>query len=167
MIINKNLIFSCALILFNSISMGYETTDLRNKNNSTNVLKEMPINSQVTMFYYKNISKAKNFYGETLGLEKTLDWGWVAFYQTSPSAFVGLVTEGPNSYHKAKKNNSVMLSLITDDLELSFSQLTKNQSLKILKNIGENGPVKSFLLEDPGGYTVEFFQWLPSSNTKQ
>ena len=30
--------------------------------------------------------------------------------------------------------------------------------------IGDGGPIRSFLIEDPGGYTVEFFEWLESAD---
>jgi len=25
---------------------------------------------------------------------------------------------------------------------------------------GQSAPIRNFMIEDPGGYTVEFFQWL-------
>jgi hypothetical protein len=119
-----------------------------------------PITDQVTMFYYKNIDEATHFYGDILGLENTLDWTWVRFFRTGPSSTVGLVTEGDGGWHKVQAKNSVMLSLVTEDVDTWYEKLNGRVDAPMLKPIGNSGPVRSFLLEDPGGYTVEFFQWL-------
>jgi extradiol dioxygenase family protein len=118
------------------------------------------ISSQTTMFYYNDIGPAAHFYGEVLGLENTLDWSWVKFYRTGPASSVGLVTEGDGGWHKVQEKNSVMLSLVTEEIDAWYDRLDGRDDVTILKDIGDGGPIRSFLLEDPGGYTVEFFQWL-------
>ena len=112
------------------------------------------------MFYYKNIDDATHFYGDVLGLENTLDWTWVRFFRTGPSSTVGLVTEGDGGWHKVQDSNAVMLSLVTDDVDAWHAELSERDDVTILKPLGNSGPVRSFLMEDPGGYTVEFFQWV-------
>ena len=64
------------------------------------------ISETVVMLYYKDITAASAFFGETLGLEMT------------------------------------------------FSQ-------EVLKPIADSStnPIRAFLIEDPGGYTIEFFSW--------
>lgn len=119
-----------------------------------------PITDQVTMFYYEDIDAATRFYGDILGLENTLDWTWVRFFRTGPSSTVGLVTEGDGGWHKVQDSNAVMLSLVTEDVDAWYAALGSRDDVPILKPIGNSGPVRSFLMEDPGGYTVEFFQWL-------
>ncbi|MGI9264685.1 MAG: VOC family protein, partial [Gammaproteobacteria bacterium] len=116
--------------------------------------------AQTTMFYYKDIEPASYFYGELLGLEKTLDLTWVKFYRTGPASNVGLVTEGDGGWHKVQESNAVMLSLVTEEVDAWYEQLKDKDGITFLKEIGDGGPVRSFLLEDPGGYTVEFYQWL-------
>ncbi len=118
------------------------------------------ITSQVTMFYYLDIEPAAYFYGEVLGLEKTLDLAWVKFFRTGPASSVGLVTQGDGGWHKVQDRNAVMLSLVTDDVDAWHDRLSKRDDVTFLKPVGDGGPVRSFLLEDPGGYTVEFFEWL-------
>ena len=117
------------------------------------------ITSQTTMFYYKDIEPAARFYGEVLGLENTLDWSWVRFYRTGPASAVGLVTEGDGGWHKVQANNAVMLSLVTEEVDAWYARLRQRDDVVFLKDIADGGPIRSFLLEDPGGYTVEFFQW--------
>ena len=119
-----------------------------------------PLSSTVTMFYYEDNGPAAHFYGEVLGLEKALDWDWIKFYKTGPASSVGLVTEGDGGWHKVQESNAVMLSLVTEDVDAWYERVTMHDDLLILKDIGDGGPIRSFLLEDPGGYTVEFFEWL-------
>ena len=41
-------------------------------------------------------------------------------------------------------------------------RLKDRSDVVFLKDIGDGGGIHSFLLEDPGGYTVEFFAWRDS-----
>ncbi|MGY8794367.1 MAG: VOC family protein, partial [Woeseiales bacterium] len=118
------------------------------------------LTSQTTMFYYKDLERADHFYGNILGLEKTLDWDWVKFYKTGPASTVGLVTEGDGGWHKVQETNAVMLSLVTEEIDAWYEQISGKEGAVFLKDIADGGPIRSFLMEDPGGYTVEFFQWL-------
>ena len=115
--------------------------------------------AQVVMFYYADLAEADNFYGQVLGLEKTLDYDWVKFYSTSETSSVGLVAEGEGAWHTPQPKNAVMLSIVTSDVDGWYDELKARQSVRFLKEIADGGPIRSFLIEDPGGYTVEFFQW--------
>ena len=119
-----------------------------------------PLDSQITMFYYKDFEAATDYYGATLGLELEFDWAWIKFYKTGPSSSVGVVAEGEGAWHDAQKTNAVMLSLVTSDVDAWYERLRHRENIVFLKDIGDGGGIRSFLLEDPGGYTVEFFQWL-------
>jgi len=118
------------------------------------------ISSQITMLYYENIDDASVFYGETLGLKKTFDWTWIRFYQTGPASSVGIVTEGDGAWHQVQERNAVMLSLVTEEVDAWYERLRGRDDVRFLKHIGDGGGIRSFMLEDPGGYTIEFFQWL-------
>ena len=119
-----------------------------------------PLNAQVTMLYYKNIEAASEFYGATLGLKLEFDWEWIRFFKMGPASSVGIVTEGENAWHTAQKTNAVMLSLVTSDVDAWYERVKHRDGVVFLKDIGNGGGIRSFLLEDPGGYTVEFFEWL-------
>lgn len=114
---------------------------------------------QVVMFYYKNLDAADRFYGEILGFEKTLDEDWVKFYKTSATSTVGLVMEGEGAWHRVQEKNAVMLSIVTHEVDAWYNTLQQKDDVTFLKEISDGGLVRSFLLEDPGGYTVEFFEW--------
>lgn len=122
-----------------------------------------PLDEQITMLYYEDLDAATRFYGETLGLEKTFDWDWIRFYRTGPSSSVGIVREGGGAWHEAQPVNAVMLSLVTSDVDAWYARIRDKEDVVILKDIDDGGGIRSFLLEDPGGYTVEFFEWLEAA----
>jgi len=123
--------------------------------------QEIPsLDSQVTMLYYKNFDDAVHFYGSSLGLEMEFDWPWIKFFKTGPSSSVGIVAEGEGAWHKAQETNAVMLSLVTSEVDAWNDRLNNRDDVIFLKEIGDSGGIRSFMLQDPGGYTVEFFEWL-------
>ncbi|MDH4108029.1 MAG: VOC family protein [Gammaproteobacteria bacterium] len=119
-----------------------------------------PLAEQITMLYYENIDAPTRFYGGALGLEQTFELDWIRMYRTGPASMAGIVREGPGAWHEAQPNNAVMLSLVTPDVDAWYARLKTRDDIVFLKDIGDGGRIRSFLLEDPGGYTVEFFQWL-------
>lgn len=121
---------------------------------------ESTLASQVTMFYYDDLAAATEFYAEDLGLRSTLDWDWVRFFATGPASEVGLVRRGDGAWHDPQPDNAVMLSIVTTDVDAWYRRIAGNERVRVLKPIASGGGIRSFLLEDPGGYTVEFFEWL-------
>jgi predicted enzyme related to lactoylglutathione lyase len=121
-----------------------------------------PIKENTLMFYYKDLAVVAPFYEETLGLTKTFDQGWVKIYQLTPASSIGLVQEGETSFHRAQKDNAVMLSIVTDDVDAWYRRIKQTPGIVFLKDIynNENVPIRAFLVADPGGYSIEFFQWL-------
>ena len=119
----------------------------------------LSIQSQVVFLYYSDLPAAANFYGEKLGFQKTFDGGWVHIYQSSQNSYVGLV-DNTRGHHRSSSDKPVMLSLVTEEIEHWYTHL-QNKGIKILSPLSDsrNFPIRSFLTEDPGGYTVEFFEW--------
>jgi catechol 2,3-dioxygenase-like lactoylglutathione lyase family enzyme len=120
------------------------------------------ITEQYVMLYYKDLAASRAFYGDLLGLEPISADDWFALYRVTPSASVGLIKESPDAYHKVRPENSVMLSIVTDDVEAWYARIREHPGIRILKPIYNQTsvPIRAFLIADPGGYTVEFFQWL-------
>ena len=117
------------------------------------------IDSQVTFLYYKDVPAAARFYAGTLGLEMTFDEGWVQIYRVSSTAYVGLVDEMRGA-HRVSESKPVMLSIVTNEIDAWYAHM-RTSGVKLLSELSnsENAPIRAFLVEDPGGYTVEFFQW--------
>ena len=55
-----------------------------------------------------------------------------------------------------------MLSLVVNDVDAWYEKVTANTDVVILKEIYNNksAPIRAFLVQDPGGYSVEVFQWV-------
>ena len=123
---------------------------------------KLGIKESYVMLYYKSLYAPRNFYGDVLGLEATFYDEWVTLYRITTSSYVGIVKEGEGAYHSVRDNNAVMLSLVVDNVNSWFDKIKLNQDVVILKEIynNKNAPIRAFLLEDPGGYTVEVFQWM-------
>lgn len=125
------------------------------------------ITGQVTFLYYADLEEASRFYGEVLGLKIIHNLGWARLYAVSDTATVGIVEDG-HGYHAAVPGEKpVMLSIVTEDVDgwytrLKATDVTILSPLKPLdpKRDSDRAPVRGFLVEDPGGYTVEFFTWL-------
>jgi hypothetical protein len=120
-----------------------------------------PIASQTTMLYYDDLQAAEEFYGVKLGLSKTRDFGWAKLFRTSASAEIGLVQSG-KGYFRAQPHNAVMLSIVTTEIDDWYQRLKADSSIVFLIEIktSESVPIRNFMIRDPGGYAVEFFQWL-------
>ena len=127
--------------------------------------KPMPpprINEQYTMLYYSDMEAPRKFYGGLLGLTSTMDDEWLSLYQVTPASYIGVIKEGETSWHKTQVTNAVMISIVTNDVDAWYERILADGSVKILMEIYDNEsvPIRAFLMEDPGGYTVEVFQWL-------
>ena len=126
---------------------------------------ELPtIDEQITMLYYSadDFEKAVQFYGTDLNLEATYDDAWVKIYKLNAGAFIGVIKESNAGFHKPNKDSAVMVSIVSKSVDDWYGAILNAKNIKIEKEIYNNQstPIRAFLIRDPGGYTVEFFQWL-------
>ena len=125
----------------------------------------LPIDATVTFFYYEDLDAAARFYREVLGLETTTDMDWVRIFQVTETSSVGLVQDG-RGFHRVSNDKPAMLSIVTDDVDAWYRELV-DADVPILKPLPpadsgrdpDRAPVRGFVAEDPGGYTIEFFAW--------
>ena len=54
-----------------------------------------------------------------------------------------------------------MVSIVSKNVDEWYGAILNAKNIKIEKEIYDNqsAPIRAFLIRDPGGYTVEFFQW--------
>lgn len=111
--------------------------------------------SQITFLYYDDLDSPAAFYGDILGLELVINQDMARIYRAAGQAFIGIV-DAAKGYHPARKENSVVISLTVEDVNAWYETLAA-VGIKILTEpkIHERAPVRSFFLEDPGGYTLE------------
>jgi predicted enzyme related to lactoylglutathione lyase len=117
---------------------------------------------QYVMLYYRDIAAAADFYGGVLGLTAVMDDEWVKLYEVVPGALIGVVKEGGTAYHQVQDTNAVMLSIVTEDVDAWYKLVEAEPGIKVLQEIynHDSVPIRAFLVADPGGYTVEIFQWV-------
>ncbi len=151
----KNIITGIILLIV--FANSYASSDKENKSMSDSKIAESYV-----MLYYKSMDAPRNFYSKVLGLEAAFDDEWVTLYRITSSSYVGVVKEGGTAYHKAQENSAVMLSLVVDNVDSWYEKIKTSQGVTILKEIynHDSAPIRAFLVEDPGGYTLEIFQWV-------
>jgi lactoylglutathione lyase len=115
---------------------------------------------QIVFLYYKDLAVADAFFGRTLGLQKTMDLEWVMIFRTVAGSSIGCVKEGRGSL-KTATDKPVMVSWVVVDIE-SWHRRLAAKNVKIVKPLqtSTEPPMKSFLFEDPTGYTFELVEWL-------
>jgi predicted enzyme related to lactoylglutathione lyase len=120
------------------------------------------LSGQVTFMYYEDLAAPRRFYGTTLGLVPYLENDWVILFHTASGATIGLVKAPNHRTSAVTKRSVVMVSLVTDDVEAWYRELTGDGSMRIVKPLYDHPgvPIRAFEIEDPAGYPVEFFQWL-------
>jgi glyoxylase-like metal-dependent hydrolase (beta-lactamase superfamily II)/predicted enzyme related to lactoylglutathione lyase len=118
------------------------------------------IDANLVFLYYRDLGAAKEFYGDVLGLELILDYGFAALYQMSESTIVGLVDEA-RGMHSADEPKTVTLSFYTNEIDEWYDYLKE-------KGVAMRGPVRDasrhatrgFVAYDPEGYYLEFEKFL-------
>jgi len=121
------------------------------------------IDEQITMLYYsaEDFDKAVTFYGDDLKLEATFDDVWVKIYKLTDTAFIGVVKDSDGGFHHPNKESAVMVSIVSKGVDDWYGAIKNAKNIKIEHEIynSTTAPIRAFLIRDPGGYTVEFFEW--------
>jgi predicted enzyme related to lactoylglutathione lyase len=115
---------------------------------------------QIVFLYYKDLGSAEAFFATTLGFKKATDLDWVKIFQTVPGSSIGCVKEGRASL-KTSADKPVMVSWVVDDVQAWHRRLA-SKNVKIVQAVHESKepPMKSFLFQDPTGYTFELVEWM-------
>ena len=89
----------------------------------------LSIQANLVFFYYPDLEEAERFYGDILGLEKVLDYGFAKIYRISLSTFIGLVDE-TKGMHDPSEPKTVTLSFVTQEID-QWYQYLKSQEVEI------------------------------------
>jgi extradiol dioxygenase family protein len=119
------------------------------------------VHDQVTFLYYADLREPRRFYGEVLGLPHYYETLWVTLYRSSPGATIGIVQRTRDSMPADTKRDAVMVSIVTNDVNAWYQRLKRGGRVRFDKDIYDHPdvPIRAFLIRDPAGYSVEFFQW--------
>jgi catechol 2,3-dioxygenase-like lactoylglutathione lyase family enzyme len=126
------------------------------KNSDYRSLPDFGIEGTNLFLYYKDLSRAKEFYHEILGLEIISDYGFAATVKVTPDAWLTLV-DASIGRHKADEPKTVAIALLTNHLSEWYTYL-KNEgvSIKYEYKPKENNAHDGFVAIDPEGYLLEF-----------
>lgn len=120
------------------------------------------ITGAVFFLYYDDVRCAVRWYSEKLRFRNVYDDGWVAIFEITPGGFVGLVnaTEGTQR-PVAGHNKGALVAIETKDLQ-GWRHHLLAMDVPIFRDVhkGAKGKTDTFHVLDPGGYIVEFYQWL-------
>ena len=111
--------------------------------------------------YYDGLEDAARFYEDVLGFDLKLDRDWVKIFKYGGDCHVGLVDESMGS-HRVMEEKSTRLQLMVEDAQ-SWLEYVKSKGLSPSRDELEEGKIlriKAFSVKDPGGYTVEFCEYL-------
>ncbi len=121
------------------------------------------VDGAITLFYYDDVEQAIQWYEHVVGFEKVVDYGWLAIFRMREHAYLGLVDGSAGSQRPIKgPNKGALVTIATHDLEWWHNRLFRagvpgtGNGLQI----GCDGNTIEFQIRDPGGYTLEFFEWL-------
>jgi Glyoxalase/Bleomycin resistance protein/Dioxygenase superfamily len=120
------------------------------------------VTDQVTFLYYDDLTAPRRFYSDTLGLTAYFETERVSLFHTTLGATIGLVKVPRTGVTPAVKRSVVMVSIVTNDVAGWYKKLKQDPHIHIAKDLYDHprAPIRAFEVEDPGGYPIEFFQWL-------
>ena len=118
--------------------------------------------SNIVFQYYKDTTflGAARFYEEVLGLRKTYDTAGIRMYELTEHSAVGLIKENTGGYFQAPAATpAMMISIETEQFDEWYRQLKDGNATFLGEGKHKTELVESYLVKDPGGYTVEIFRW--------
>jgi catechol-2,3-dioxygenase len=125
-------------------------------NTSYRSLPDFGIQVTNLFLYYNDLSRAKHFYNETLGLEIISDYGFASTVKVTDDAWLTLV-DASVGRHKPYEPKTVAIALLTNHLSEWYTYLQANQiPIKYDYKPKENNAHDGFVAIDPEGYLLEF-----------
>lgn len=121
------------------------------------------INGGITIFYYADLAEASRWYTDVLGLERILLLDGVEIFRLTGTQSVALVADGVGSQSFVPgRAKGAVLSIQTDELEAWHARLFAMgvEGTGQGAQVGAQGTTIEFKVFDPGGYTIEFFDWI-------
>lgn len=118
------------------------------------------LTSSITFLYHQDLTGARKFYEETLGLEIAFNPGWACVYRLKEKSFLGAVDAESGSI-QVEARGGVLVSLTVGNIEEVHAQLQGAFGVNGLSEIRQVKDIslKSFFFEGPDGYKFEVQQF--------
>jgi catechol 2,3-dioxygenase-like lactoylglutathione lyase family enzyme len=117
----------------------------------------LPVSSQITFVYVKDLEASRNFYEDILGLELVVDQGACRIVRLAEEAYLGYCSiEG-----RKRGGEGVLLTLVTDDVDGWYQYLSGN-NVNVLDSPKENQSygIYHFFFQDPDNYMWEIQRFI-------
>jgi len=118
----------------------------------------------ITFLSYEDLPAAVSFYRELAGLRIAEDFGWCCLLELQPCTYLGLIDATAGSQRPVVgANKGVLVSLEVADLATCLERARRLGLVAADTRLvpGCRGRTREFRIVDPGGYSVEFFSWVP------
>jgi catechol 2,3-dioxygenase-like lactoylglutathione lyase family enzyme len=118
------------------------------------------ITGVLTLFYYRDLAAARNWYENRLGFERTMDIEGGVIFRIHEHSHIALVAGDFGSQRPiGGRNKGAMLSIQTDQLEAWYRRFAGVEGTESGICVGAGGRTREFKIYDPEGYSLEFFEW--------
>lgn len=116
-------------------------------------MQNLPIDSQITFVYVRDLERAARFYQDILGFSLVLDQGSCRIYRVAGDrAFLG-ICEGETA---AASRDGLIFTLVTADVDGWYQRITsRGWTCEQAPGINERFQIYHFFVRDPDGYLLE------------
>ena len=114
-----------------------------------------PVELSITFLYFRDLSRAMEFYERVLGLELAIDQGWSKIYRIAGKAHIGLVDEARGS-HRAADPKPLQICIRVPDVD-AWHTWARGQGVAALTEPKDsvNLRIRAFVFNDPEGHQIE------------
>ncbi len=121
---------------------------------------------KISFLYFDDLSKACEFFNNTLELDLVCDQGWSKIYRVCPGAYIGAVDRSRGACD-ATTRDCVLTSLVVKDHEEMVKRL-ENAGIEFTykPHYSESLQIKSLMFTGPEGYMFEVEEFLAPDDRK-
>jgi catechol 2,3-dioxygenase-like lactoylglutathione lyase family enzyme len=122
-------------------------------------MTSLPIDSQITFLYTRDLDATARFYEDIMGLSLWLDQGTCRIYQVTGSAYVGFCKRDDA---KRGDEQHVIFTLVTEDVDGWYHMLqTRGVAFEKAPSVNPKYNIYHCFLRDPNGHLIEIQHFLP------
>lgn len=121
-------------------------------------MQTLPVDSQITFLYVRDLGRSGRFYQDILGLALVLDQGSCRIYRVKGgSAFLGICErETPDA-----NRDNLIFTLVTEDVDGWYQRITsRGWTCEHAPRLNEQYRIYHFFVRDPDGYLLEIQRFL-------
>ena len=113
----------------------------------------LPVDSQITFFYTRDLEKSARFYEEILGFTLAVDQGSCRIYHvTDQKAYFGIC----ESDSAPEEPAGIIFTLITQEVDAWYERITsQGWECEYAPRLNEKYNIYHFFVKDPNGYLLE------------